>query len=368
MKRSLVFCAISLHQMAGGLEKNIVLLANHFSDKDYDVQIITFDLPGSESFFQIRPSVIWRQVGVKLPHRSISFTDRMLVMKKIREIIQRKPNSILIVFHHGILLRYFLSTIFLKKSVICSERNSLSLYKHVRLSKWNLNFLMLSWVDKITVQFDQYIEDYPYFFKNKIVSISNPIFPSPQFSHPSTPSSSRKYILLHVGRLCTQKQQDLLIDSFTKLIPEFNDWELHILGDGEHYEKLQKKIEQSCTAQHVFLHGKVSDVSTWMEKSHIFCLPSQWEGFPNALAEAMAHGLPCVGFANCAGVRDLIEDGVTGRLVVGENCAESLAIALRELMANTELRKQFGQNALEFTKSFSPQRIFRQWEDLFLAQ
>ena len=163
--------------------------------------------------------------------------------------------------------------------------------------------------------------------------------------------------MLHVGRLCTQKQQDLLIDSFTKLIPEFNDWELHILGDGEHYEKLQKKIEQSCTAHHIFLHGKVSDVSTWMEKSHIFCLPSQWEGFPNALAEAMAHGLPCVGFANCAGVRDLIEDGVTGRLVVGENCAESLAIALRELMANMELRKQFGQNALEFTKVSLPKDL-----------
>jgi len=115
MNETLVFCAISLHQMAGGLEKNIVLLANHFSEKKYNVEIITFDLPGSKSFYSINPNVIWHQTGVQLPHRSISFADRFKVLKNIHSVLNSKQDLVLIIFHHGILFRFFLSTFFKRK-------------------------------------------------------------------------------------------------------------------------------------------------------------------------------------------------------------------------------------------------------------
>jgi len=96
----------------------------------------------------------------------------------------------------------------------------------------------------------------------------------------------------------------------------------------------------------------------------LFCLPSLWEGFPNALAEALAYGLPAVGFSDCAGVRDLIVSGKNGLLAEGNGDSETLAKALEMLMVSTETRRVMSEAAIESVKTYSPEKIFSQWEQL----
>jgi glycosyltransferase involved in cell wall biosynthesis len=114
----------------------------------------------------------------------------------------------------------------------------------------------------------------------------------------------------------------------------------------------------------VLLPGVSSSVEKWYVSSHLFCLPSQWEGFPNALAEALAHGLPGVGFAGCAGVRDLIVHGINGYLADSNGDVVTLAKALEVLMSNPCLRASMSPKAIESVGPFEAHRIFSQWEKL----
>jgi glycosyltransferase involved in cell wall biosynthesis len=366
MKRHLVFSTISLNQMAGGLEKNIILLANYFADNNYDVTLITFDLHNAESFYPIHKRVKWHRIGCSPVHSSISFSNRLELMKKIRGHIRRMNFPIIVCFHHGILSRFFFSTLFLEKKIICSERNSLSLYDYIRQPKWNMNFLFLSFVDWITVQFPEYVHDYPFWVRRKIIVLPNPVLPTTGAAKPNVSYYDDRFILLAVGRLCAQKQQHILIESFIESALNNPSWDLYIIGDGDRRNDLQKQIDASGLQKRIFLLGKRDNVSDWYVKANLFCLPSQWEGFPNVLAEAMVHGLPCIGFSECAGVRELMEDGVTGRLVGDADSVSALKAALTELMRDEVKRVQFGNAACQAMLDYEPKQIFSRWERLLI--
>jgi glycosyltransferase involved in cell wall biosynthesis len=82
------------------------------------------------------------------------------------------------------------------------------------------------------------------------------------------------------------------------------------------------------------------------------------------LAEALAHGLPVIGFAGCAGVTDLIVHGRTGMIAEANDNAESLARALKTLLSDGTMRKEMGKEGPDSIKQFDPPRIFSLWENL----
>ena len=88
-------------------------------------------------------------------------------------------------------------------------------------------------------------------------------------------------------------------------------------------------------------------------------MPSRSEGFPNALGEVMACGLPIVATDCPGGVRELVRDGVDGRLVRPEDPA-----ALADLMADPGKRAQLAARAVEVVERFGCERILDDWERL----
>ena len=81
----------------------------------------------------------------------------------------------LITYHHGLLPRSILASIFLGIKQIVSERNSLSHYKFIKLKKFNIGFISIFFADKITVQINSYKKQYPIFIRKKIITIPNTI-------------------------------------------------------------------------------------------------------------------------------------------------------------------------------------------------
>lgn len=104
-------------------------------------------------------------------------------------------------------------------------------------------------------------------------------------------------------------------------------------------------------------------ISEWLRSLDLFVLPSLTEGCPNILMEAMASGLPCIATATGA-VEDLIEDGVSGRVVPWGD-SRSLAEALRELLEDPDRARSLGRAARMRMQRFSRKREFLAWQDVY---
>ena len=94
--------------------------------------------------------------------------------------------------------------------------------------------------------------------------------------------------------------------------------------------------------------------------------PSRYEGFPNALGEGLAVGLPAVGFHGVSGVEDLIIHNQTGLIADGADAGRSLRHAMAELMGDSALRARLGDSARRHMARWDPQRVLSQWETLIL--
>ena len=90
----------------------------------------------------------------------------------------------------------------------------------------------------------------------------------------------------------------------------------------------------------------------------------QWEGFPLALTEAMASGLPADGLKSCHAVAELIENEKSGFLV--DNTKEALAAALERLMNDPTLCKRMGKEARHAMDAYAPDVIWGKWEELLI--
>jgi glycosyltransferase involved in cell wall biosynthesis len=214
----------------------------------------------------------------------------------------------------------------------------------------------------VTVQFESYIRRYPKNLRARIVAIHNPVYGADAFATPDADKSRRT--LLSVGRLSYQKNFAALVRAFAGLAGDFPDWQLRIVGDGEERKALQDLAAGLGIGPRVSLPGAARDVSTEYRAADLFCLPSRWEGFPNALAEAMAHGLPVVGYRDCAGMSELITPGQDGQLADGNGDPTALSAALKPLMEDAALRGRMGVEARRIAELYRPEKSFDDWEQL----
>jgi glycosyltransferase involved in cell wall biosynthesis len=367
--RSVYLAAISLHRMAGGLERNIVRLANALAVRGYRVGIVTFDLPDAESFYPIDDRISWTKAGESPAHGRVTFRQRLRVIGRCRAVITASDRDpIVVCFHHGILIRFLLAALFTRAKVLCSERNSLSHYDFIRRGRWNLNFLALAFAARVIVQFPSYITDYPRWVRSRIVAIANPVLPAPAQARSAVPTEKGRFILLSVARFSHQKNLDILIRAFSDLAGKHKDWDLYLLGDGERRGELETLVRAKGLEHRVFMPGNAGDMDVWYAKSHLFCLPSKWEGFPNALAEALAHGLPAIGYQGCAGVRDLITSGENGLLATGNGDVVALTECLETLLGDAQARTRMGDAAIVSMSAYQPSAIFSLWDRLLSSE
>lgn len=173
-----------------------------------------------------------------------------------------------------------------------------------------------------------------------------------------------KHLISCVGSLTKNKQQHLLCEAFAKLAADYPDWNVELWGySGSFGRHVQSWIDKHALSDRIFIRGQTSHVEDVYARSDIFCLPSRAEGWGLGLSEAMAAGVPAVGFKGCTGVEDLIQDGVTG-LLADYGDVNSLAASLQFLMDHPEKRQEMGENASESMEQYSPNKIWNLWEEL----
>jgi len=195
------------------------------------------------------------------------------------------------------------------------------------------------------------------------------VMPNPVYIHPEKiverERNSTRKIVLNVGRLSDQKDQKTLIRAFSRIADQYPEWDVRIVGEGENKEFLEDLIVQKNLTTRVHLVGTTNKIAHEYKSAHIFAMPSKYESFGLATAEAMSFGIPAIGFESCPGTNEIINHNENGLLVRrNKEHIENLAQGLEALMSNQNLRRKMGENAKKDIVQFQPSLIVDRWESL----
>lgn len=177
-------------------------------------------------------------------------------------------------------------------------------------------------------------------------------------------AAQRSNRIVTVGRLALrQKRQDVLLEAFRIVHAQRPETTLHIYGKGPSEAEIRRRVEALGLADCVTLEGETAQVLTDIHAARLFVLPSDYEGIPNALIEAMTVGVPCVS-TDCSpgGARLLIRDGIDGFLVPRGD-AQAMAERMLQLLDDPALCDRFSQEAVKIGDRFSEERIAGLWVD-----
>lgn len=145
--------------------------------------------------------------------------------------------------------------------------------------------------------------------------------------------------ILTIGRLSPEKGQLGLIEAFDDVIASGVEAKLRIVGEGSERARVEAAIRNHGLVGRVEMTGALGEEQALEEMRHadLFVLTSFMEGLPVVLMEAMATGLPVVA-PRVAGIPELVEDKVTGRLFTPGNW-EELSSLLKRLLTSTDERE-----------------------------
>jgi glycosyltransferase involved in cell wall biosynthesis len=181
---------------------------------------------------------------------------------------------------------------------------------------------------------------------------------------PSEVLGEDRRCVLAVGRLAEEKQFPRLIDAFVALAPRFPQWDLVIAGDGLDRPELLARIAAKGLESRVHLPGAAGNIADWYGRADIFAMTSRFEGFPNALLEAMAYGTPPIAFDCMTGPSELIRNGQNG-LLIPLNDMVGLVEGLAKLMEDEPLRVELGRRASSAREDFDTERVTNLWLETF---
>jgi len=144
-----------------------------------------------------------------------------------------------------------------------------------------------------------------------------------------------------VGRLHPQKGIPVLLNAFDPVLAKIPEAKLVLIGEGELSNDLKTQAQSLGLSRSVLFTGARTDIPDALAAMDIFILPSNWEGLPLALLEAMSAGLPTVA-ARVGGIPEVVIEGQTGLLVPPED-PQALTAAIVRLGQDKNMRHRMGQ-------------------------
>lgn len=204
----------------------------------------------------------------------------------------------------------------------------------------------------------KYAADYFDNLSGRITVIENPVFIqcSPTFWN------DRDKKIVSVGRYVPQKNFVFLLETFAMFHRLYKDYSLEIYGKeyGETLQFLKKLAEQLHISHAVTFNLEQRDIHSKIKNASVFVSSSDFEGYPNALAEAAALGIPCVA-TDIPGSRAVIEKYACG-ILVPKNSRTDMLQAITDIVSDDEARKRFSINGQRILAEHNIDTIAAQWE------
>lgn len=338
----------SLLQGRGGLQRSGANLANGLAWRGHQVSVMARGLPGSLPAFPLEKNVRL------LPVTLLDLPEQRAALRE--QVVELDPDVCVIMFSWQDMLWW---PVLLQRTgipLLISERSN---PETIENELWNRadRLTAMSGADIIHLLCRSYADSLPPWLWERVRIIPNGC---------AMPSVLKKMengsgkIVLAVGRLDdATKCFSHAIRAFAALSDAFPDWRLEIWGDGPDRDTLDGLIHTLGLEGRALLGGMAEDIAAVYARADIFCHPSRFEGFPNAVIEAMRHSLPVVGYSFCPGLNEIVRHGENGMLADGE---EELASSLRTLMCDAVARQHMAFAAHATGECYGLEPVLDQWE------
>ena len=326
---------------SGGAEKRASVYANYLFKQGVDVSLVTMYKTEKEYFVE---------KGIPRCFVADSLDDYLKLSKKQRlaglknHLLNIKPD-VVISFLPTFSFYATLAVKFDKRLKHTTKLvHSVTLYQRkYSLFERCVDFLCCLYADKISLQCQEQLKCNRLFKKKCIVSF-NPI-------HDSWDDKNvREYdnlSIISVGRMTKQKNFEMAINAMAKAHASNKNIFLDILGEGPTKEKLISLVNKLNANDYIRILPFSYDLKEEFVKHNVYLSTSRFEGFPNALVEAMMSGLVCLSTSCPTGPKEIIDDGENGFLFKN---ADELSSKLVELSENKVVCKEIGKQARKKAK------------------
>lgn len=351
---------------AGGAERVAATLCNAWSAAGHEVHLLTYLARGTPSHFAIDPRVALHPLDLlKSSESPLAFLANNLVrIRALRRRFVRLRPDVIVSFTVENNVIAVLATRGLGIPVIVAERTHPAHYRIGRVREF-LRDRTYPLADGVVVQTQGVWE-----WMRRSVGVDAAVLPNPidlaRFAAlpPAGSGQGRRKRLLAIGRMSAEKGLHTLVDAFASVAGRHREWDLRICGDGPMRAEVERRIAASGVAERIQADGVVSDVVPELAAADLYVLPSVFEGYPNALVEALAAGRCCVA-SECGGpAREILRDGTYG-LLAGTGTAGALAAALDTAMSDDALRAGFAARAREAVADCDVAVVSARWIALF---
>ncbi len=362
MKLALVIPSLT----AGGAERVMSIMANHWAAKGWGICLLSLDDGAAPPFFPLDGRVRHRTLALLADSANplTAVRNNLKRLRVLRRVIREENPDAVISFLDSTNVLTLLATRGLGRPVIVSEHIDPGRYRIKPM--WNL---LRRWVypfaDRVVVLTERVLEFFPASLRPRLEVIPNPVLKPASGDAPGLelPPGPR---VVAMGRLAEQKGFDILLKAFAQLKDRHPDWSLVLLGEGELRRPLELLRDSLGLTDRVRLAGRVEGPEAVLARSDLFVLSSRFEGFPMALCEAMAAGLPVISTDCPTGPREIVRPGLDGILVPPEDPA-ALAAAMDRLMTDSGERRRLASRAPEIIERFDLKKIMDSWEKVLLA-
>lgn len=332
-------------------------LASRLADRDHEITLITFDDASSDRH-EVSERVQRVAVDAMGEGQTIwqRFWNHRRRVRRLRKAIRQSTPNVVLSFCDRTNIDCLLAVRPLRTPVVISERSDPNHQSQGRFWEW-MRRRTYRRADRLIAL----TEDSASFLRN--ISDQVVVIPSavarPPFRSDRRQAEQEK-LIVGVGRLESEKGFDRLIRAFAAATEQRPDWRLKIFGDGSLKEELADLARDLDVAHRIFMPGWVRPIWDPLAEATIFCLSSRYEGFPSALLEAMALGVPSLSVDCPSGPREIIRDRDNGRLCADDE--QALTVSLRELIEDAEQRRYLAVRSTEVVQRFSWDKMTRAYE------
>ena len=352
-------CLLLIPRMGnGGAERVMATIANNLCEIS-EVHIVT--MTDAESFYALDKRVKITGLGqsvnrknkiTKLFSMALGGVKTFFALKKF--VKRDRPDVVLSFLQSANMMAILLKMSGGKFRLVVSERCD-PIERGFCDRFFERNFYRKA--DVIVCQSRKVIDFFSKKAQKKAVVIPNPVTAS---AIPPRFEGQRRHTIAGVGRLDGQKNFEMLISAFASLPEQFSDYTLEIYGGGHAEKKLLALIEDKGIVNRAKLMGVKKNVMYYISDVALYVMSSNYEGFPNALAEAMATGLPVISTDFSTGVAKDIVKSENG-IVISVGDKEALIAAMKKMLSEQEKWEQMSLENRKLLDTLSEKKVMEMW-------